>query len=130
MIFDTKYNNIQSSNFWDGIWNIYWPRKTPESLFLNILTFGFNKVSDKFTKFSDSAPYLKKLYVSHIRLYLGVASFAQQSEKNILRFIQGLLRGLKIRIKILNSAGLTENKTLSQCVLISFNIGIMSGSHL
>ena len=67
---------------------------------------------------------------SYIRLNVGVVSYARQSEGNILRFIQGILRGLKIRIKILNLAGLTGIKTLGQYVSVSFNISVLSSSHL
>ena len=37
---------------------MYRPKGTLDSLFLNILMFGFNQVSYKFTKFRDSVLYL------------------------------------------------------------------------
>nr|XP_035933658.1 tetratricopeptide repeat protein 29-like [Halichoerus grypus] len=55
---------------------------------------------------------------SYIRLNAGAVSYAKQSEETVLRFIQGILRGLKIRIKILNFAGLTGIKTLDQYVSV------------
>lgn len=53
---------------------------------------------------------------SYIRLNVDVVSYARQSEKNIFRFIQGILRGLKLRMKILIFVGLTGIKTLGHYV--------------
>ena len=52
-----------------------------------------------------------------------------QSEQKILRFIQDLLRGLKIRIELLNFAGLTEITIPGPDASVSFNISIISNSH-
>lgn len=65
----------------------------------------------------------------HIRLSLSAVICAGQSQKKILRLIQDLLRGLKLRIYLLNFAGLTRITTRGQDVLVSFNISIMSSSH-
>lgn len=104
---------------------MYRPKETLDSLFLNILMFGFNKVSYKFTKFKDSVLLLRKLYVMSYQTVI----CAGQSEQKILRFIQDLLRGLKIRIELLNFTGLTGITTPGQDVSVSFNISIMSNSH-